>query len=129
SQRGLNGQPEVPRRQGTKGLPAHAPVACSPARHAATLTPVGASVTLVTAALVVDPGQEVSAEVRVRNTGSVVDEFTLDVLGDAAGWAAAEPAVLSLFPGAEGTAKLVLRPPRVASTLAGVLPYALRARS
>ncbi len=90
---------------------------------------MGASVTLVTPALAVDPGQEVSAEVRVRNTGSVVDEFTLDVLGDAAGWAAAEPPVLSLFPGAEGTAKLVLRPPRAASTLAGVLPYALRARS
>jgi hypothetical protein len=90
---------------------------------------VGASVTLVTPALAVEPGQEVTAEVRVRNTGSVVDEFTLDVLGDAAGWASADPPVLSLFPGAEGNAKLVLRPRRVASTTAGVVPYALRARS
>ena len=90
---------------------------------------MGASVTLVTPALAVDPGQEVTAEVRVRNTGSVVDEFTLDVLGDAAGWAATEPPVVSLFPGVEGTAKLVLRPPRLASTTAGVVPYALRARS
>ena len=90
---------------------------------------MGASVTLVTPALAVDPGQEVTAEVRIRNTGSVVDEFTLDVLGDAAGWASTDPPVVSLFPGVEGTAKLVLRPPRLASTTAGVVPYALRARS
>ncbi len=90
---------------------------------------MGASVTLVTPALAVEPGQEVTGEVRVRNTGSVVDEFTLDVLGDAAGWAAADPAVISLFPGAEGTARLVFRPPRTATTPAGVVPYGLRARS
>ena len=90
---------------------------------------MGASVTLVTPALAVEPGQEATGEVRVRNTGSVVDEFTLDVLGDAAGWAAADPAVISLFPGAEGTAKLVFRPPRAATTPAGVVPYGLRARS
>jgi hypothetical protein len=90
---------------------------------------VGASVTLVTPALAVEPGQEATGEVRVRNTGSVVDEFTLDVLGDAAGWAAADPAVISLFPGAEGTAKLVFRPPRAPSTPAGTVPYGLRARS
>ncbi len=97
--------------------------------RAATLTPVGASVTLVTPALTVEPGQEATGEVRVRNTGSVVDEFTLDVLGDAAGWAAAEPPILSLFPGAEGTAKVVFRPPRAATTPAGTVPYGLRARS
>ena len=57
--------------------------------------------------------QAATVEVRVRNTGTVVDEFTLDVLGDAAGWAAVEPPVLSLFPGAEGTANVVFRPPRV----------------
>ena len=79
--------------------------------------------------LAVEPGQEATADVRVRNTGSVVDEFTLDVIGDAAGWATADPPVLSLFPGAEGTTKLVFRPPRAASTPAGVVPYGLRARS
>ncbi len=90
---------------------------------------MGASVTLVTPALQVEPGQEVSTEVRVRNTGTVVDEFALDVLGDAAGWAGAEPGSLSLFPGAEGTAKVVFRPPRAASTPAGLVPFGVRARS
>ncbi|HEY6569144.1 MAG TPA: hypothetical protein VIZ22_02590 [Candidatus Limnocylindrales bacterium] len=90
---------------------------------------MGASVTLVTPALAVEPGQETTAEVRVRNTGSVVDEFSLDVIGDSAGWAVAEPAVISLFPGAEATAKLVFRPPRAASTPGGLVPYGIRARS
>ena len=50
----------------------------------------------------VEPGQAATVEVRVRNTGSVVDEFTLDVLGDAAGWAAAEPADALAVPGRRG---------------------------
>jgi hypothetical protein len=102
---------------------------CSGRGRAATLTLVGASVTLVTPAVEVEPGQEVTVEVRVRNTGTVVDEFALDVLGDSAGWAAAEPATISLFPGAEGSSKVVFRPPRVASTPAGLVPFGVRAAS
>ena len=90
---------------------------------------MGASVTLVTPSVSVEPGQSIAVEVRVRNTGTVVDEFTLDVLGDAAGWATVEPPALSLFPGAEGTAKAVFAPPRAASTPAGTVAFGLRARS
>lgn len=90
---------------------------------------MGASVTLVTPAVSVDPGQAVSIDLRVRNTGSVVDEFALDVLGDAAAWARVEPPTVSLFPGAEGTAKAVFAPPRVATTPAGQIPFGIRARS
>ena len=90
---------------------------------------MGASVTLVTPAVAVEPGQTISIDIRVRNTGTVVDEFVLDVLGDAAGWAVVEPDSISLFPGAEGTAKAVCSPPRVASTPAGIVPFGLRARS
>ena len=90
---------------------------------------MGASVTLVTPAIAVEPGQSVSITLKVRNTGSVVDEFALDVLGDAAAWAAVEPPTINLFPGAEGEAKAVFRPPRAASTPAGLVPFGLRARS
>jgi len=90
---------------------------------------VGASVTLVTPAVSVEPGQTISIDIKVRNTGTVVDEFVFDVLGDAAGWAVVEPASVSLFPGAEGTAKAVFSPPRAATTPAGVVPFGLRARS
>ncbi len=91
--------------------------------------PVGASVTLVTPAIAVEPGQSVSIPVKVRNTGTVVDEFALDVLGEAAAWAVCQPATISLFPGAEGEAKAVFAPPRAATTPSGVIAFGLRARS
>jgi hypothetical protein len=90
---------------------------------------VGASVTLVTPAVAVEPGQSVAVAVKVRNTGTVVDEFALDVLGDAAGWATVTPPSLNLFPGAEGDAQAVFSPPRAATTPAGLVPFGLRARS
>ena len=71
-----------------------------------TLRNVGASVTLVTPAVAVEPGQSVSNVVKIRNTGSVVDEFGLDVLGDAAAFATCEPPTINLFPGAEGEAQV-----------------------
>jgi hypothetical protein len=94
-----------------------------------TLPAVGASVTLVTPAVAVEPGQSVAVAVKVRNTGTVVDEFGLDVLGDAAGWATVTPASLNLFPGAEGDAQAVFSPPRAATTPSGLVPFGLRARS
>jgi hypothetical protein len=67
--------------------------------------------------------------VTVKNTGTVVDQFTVDVLGDPAPWTAAEPATLSLFPGAEGTTTVFFRPPRAAETPTGELPFGVRAKS
>ncbi len=90
---------------------------------------MGASVTLVTPSVAVEPGGEVAVDLRLRNTGGVVDEFTLEVVGDSAGWASVDPPTVSLFPGAEGAARILFRPPRVASTPAGLIPFGLRARS
>lgn len=90
---------------------------------------MGASVTLVTPSIAVEPGAEVGVEVRVRNTGTVVDEFTLDVVGDAAAWATVDPLTISLFPGAEGTSRILFRPPRAATTPPGATTFGLRARS
>jgi hypothetical protein len=90
---------------------------------------VGASVVLVNPNVATEPGHSVVVDLRLKNTGTVVDEFTLDVLGDAAGWAVVDPPTLSLFPGAEGTAKAVFSPPRAATTPAGQVAFGLRARS
>src|SRR3954451_16552718 len=107
-----------------------APAPSSPAaRIVVTLPPVGASVTLVTPAVAVEPGQSVTVSVNVRNTGSVVDELALDVLGDAAAWASVEPATVNLFPGAEAEAKATFAPPRASTTPSGLVPFGLRARS
>jgi hypothetical protein len=90
---------------------------------------VGATVTLGATVVQVEPGGEAALEVRLRNTGTVVDEFTIDVLGDAAAWAAAEPPTISLFPGADGTVRIAFRPPRSASIAAGPLPFGIRTQS
>jgi hypothetical protein len=90
---------------------------------------VGASVTLSAVASQVEPGGEAAIEARIRNTGSVVDEFTFDVLGDASAWAAAEPPTISLFPATEETVRIVFRPPRSSSIAAGTLPFGVRAQS
>jgi hypothetical protein len=128
SQRGLNGQTGDAR---TDPRPVRSRAAQDLfGTPAGRYTPrVGASVTLVTPAVAVEPGQSVTITPRVRNTGSVVDEFALDVLGDAAAWAVCQPATINLFPGAEGEAQAVFSPPRAASTPSGVVPFGLRARS
>ncbi len=87
---------------------------------------VGASVTLGATVVQVEPGGEAVLEVRLRNTATVVDEFTVDVLGDAAAWSVAEPPTISLFPGADGTVRIAFRPPRSASVVAGSLPFGVR---
>jgi hypothetical protein len=90
---------------------------------------MGASVTLDHDHFLVDPGGEVRGQVTVRNTGTVVDQFNLEVLGDAAGWTTIEPASLSLFPGTDGAATFVIRPPRLWSTRPGPLALGVRAAS
>jgi hypothetical protein len=90
---------------------------------------MGALVTLTSKALEVVPGSVASCTVTVKNTGTVVDQFTIDVLGDPGAFASAEPPALSLFPGAEGSAVVSFAPPRSSSTPAGALPFGIRARS
>lgn len=77
----------------------------------------------------VAPGAESSAEVRIRNTGQVVDQFDLDVLGDAAGWIRVQPASINLLPGAEEVARIVAAPPRSPDVPAGEVTFALRVLS
>lgn len=75
------------------------------------------------------PGSAATVQVTVRNTGTLVDQFSLEVLGDASAWATVEPSTLSLFPGAEGQASIKFAPPRVATVPAGTLVFGLRAGS
>lgn len=93
------------------------------------LRAMGALAHLETRSLAVTPGGEAVAVVRVRNTGTVVDQFTVDVLGDAQPWSTAEPAVLPLFPGAEEQVRVTFRPPRSAQVPAGQVPFGVRVQS
>src|SRR2546428_13452716 len=88
-----------------------------------------ATATLASKAVTVTPGGEALSEVRVRNSGTVVDQFTIEVLGDASAWAIVEPAVVPLFPGAEAVARIKFKPPKSSSVLARAIPFAVRVKS
>lgn len=90
---------------------------------------MGAVASLSTGIITVEPGSEASLDVKVRNDGTVVDQFTFEVLGDAARWASVEPATLSLFPEAEGTARVSFRPPRSPEAIATIYPFGVRVAS
>ena len=76
--------------------------------------------------MAVTPGSQASVQLRVRNTGSVVDQFTFQVLGDAQPWSTVVPPSLSLFPGAEEAVAITFAPPRSAQAPAGQLPFGVR---
>lgn len=90
---------------------------------------MGASVSLLPDLLHADPGGEAFGQVRIRNTGTVVDEFSLSVLGDASPWASVEPVAVSLFPGSEELVALRFRPPRAATTKEGPVAFGVRVAS
>jgi hypothetical protein len=90
---------------------------------------MGVSVTLSPSELEVTPGQEGTVEVTVRNTGPVVDQFALNLVGDVDGWVSVEPRMVNLFPEGEARARLVFRPPKTADVLAGEYPFGLRVLS
>jgi centrosomal CEP192-like protein len=87
---------------------------------------MGATATLSEAGLVAEPGQETSCSVTIRNAGQVVDQFAIDVVGDASGWATAEPATVNLLPGETGTVTVRFAPPRSSEVLAGTIPFGVR---
>src|ERR1700716_2606382 len=90
---------------------------------------MAAPATLASKAVTVTPGGEAVSEVRIRNSGTVVDQFTVEVLGDASAWAIVEPAVIPLFPGAEAVARIKFKPPKSPSVPARAVPFAVRVKS
>lgn len=83
-------------------------------------------VVLQPSALAVVAGNEGRVEVAVHNTGSVVDAYRVEIVGDAGPWATVEPATLNLYPGADATAVITFRPPQRADVAAGSVPFGVR---
>jgi len=90
---------------------------------------MGATATLSTAGLVVEPGQETRCVVTIRNSGRVVDQFTIDVVGEASAWAAVEPPAVNVMPGETVTVTVRFAPPRSANVVAGQVPFGVRVSS
>lgn len=87
---------------------------------------MGATATLSEAGLVAEPGEETQCSVTIRNAGQVVDQFTIDVVGDASGWATADPPTVNLMPGETGTVTVRFAPPRSSDVPAGTIPFGVR---
>lgn len=77
----------------------------------------------------VDAGAETSLVVRVRNRGSIVDQFDIHVVGPTAGWAVVDPPSLRLFPDKEGEARVTFRPPRAPEPNADTYPFGIAVRA
>lgn len=93
-------------------------------------------VTLEPAELAVEPGGQTRTQLTVRNPGSVVEEYRLEVLGESPeygppAWAQVYPPELKVYPKESATATLVFAPPSAASSIAssGRFPYGVRAVS
>lgn len=90
---------------------------------------MGAVVSLEQRSVPATPGSQAAVVLRVRNTGKIVDQFTVQVLGDAAPWSTVDPPTVSLFPGAEGSTTITFAPPRSPATRAGTLPFGVQVES
>jgi hypothetical protein len=87
---------------------------------------VGAQTHPLPSVLALVPGELFSCDLRIRNSGTRVDRFTFQVLGDASTWTSVSPSFISLLPGAEGTVTIQIHPPRAPSTLSGAMPFGVR---
>ena len=65
----------------------------------------------------------------VRNTGSVVDQYTIDVVGTSAEWTRVEPKVVNLLPGADVEVTITFAPERSPQVPAGIVPFGIRVMS
>jgi PASTA domain/zinc-ribbon domain len=74
-------------------------------------------------------GGEAQCQVQVRNTGRVVDRFTIEVLGPPAAWAEVDVPVLELMPNHEGTVDIRFRPPQSPDTPAGRTAFTVQVTS
>ncbi|MFC4856136.1 hypothetical protein [Actinophytocola glycyrrhizae] len=90
---------------------------------------MGATTSLASRQLSVTPGQAVEATVLVRNNGTLVDQFTMDIVGDSREWAEVTPRVMNLMPGQDGEVTVRFTPPRNSSVPAGQVPFGVRVLS
>jgi hypothetical protein len=90
---------------------------------------MGAFARLSSSALDVQPGQTASLQLTVRNSGTVVDRFSVEVLDAPGAWTIVSPSSLSLFPAAEGTVTITFAPPRGSEVAAGETPFVVRVNS
>lgn len=90
---------------------------------------VAVGVSLEAATLEVEPGDDVTCRVRLRNRGSIVDQYRVVVVGPLAEWATCDPGIVNLLPDQEGEVTVRFAPPRASEPNAGAAPFEVHVTS
>lgn len=85
--------------------------------------------TIEPSSLQVEAGASTQLVVRVRNRGTIVDQFDITVVGPTAGWATVDPGSLRLFPDKEGEARVTFAPPRAPDPASDTYPFGIAVRA
>ena len=87
---------------------------------------MGASASFEQSSISVEPGGQAEVQLRVRNTGGVVDSFSFEPVGIPPEWVSVSPAEVRLFPETEEYVTVTVMPPLSSDTPLGELTFALR---
>ncbi|MCH7652514.1 MAG: hypothetical protein IIB14_02430, partial [Chloroflexi bacterium] len=79
--------------------------------------------------LKIDPGSDASTTISIRNSGSVVDVFTVEIAGLDESWVDLSVSSVSLFPGDQSTSELKITVPRDGTALARKYPFTVKVAS
>jgi hypothetical protein len=90
---------------------------------------MAATVSLSTDSVALVPGETGGCEISVTNTGSLVDQFSVGLIGLQDDWVTIEPRTLNLMPTTTGTVTLTFAPPRSPDLVAGRHRFGVRVGS
>jgi hypothetical protein len=90
---------------------------------------MGVVASLESSQLRIAPGAETTCTVRIRNTGTIVDRMSVAVVGEPGRWSMVEPATIPLFPGQEGSVRILFRIARGPNPRAGSHVFGVHVRS
>ena len=71
----------------------------------------------------VEAGGRVSLPLNVRNTGEVVEDYLVEIVGVPAAWTTVEPSDFTLYPGTAQVATVDVHPPRSSEVPAGEMQF------
>jgi len=77
----------------------------------------------------VDPGGVAEVALQLQNRSTVVDEYMVRVLGEAAAWTTLDRSQVPIFPEGVGSVQVTMRPPRASHPEAGTIAIGFRVRS
>lgn len=86
-------------------------------------------ITLETPRLSAEPGGQARTVVTIRNVGTIVEGFRLQVVGEPAAWAEIAPPEVQVYPDQSATAVVVFTLPSGATAASGTMAFGVRAQS